>query len=146
MVCSGSKYGDVELPRTKERLSRSGSGVSTQAIVFSVVGISILGVLFFLLMKAKTLSHKQSRAPLTRTLRLNETVTVADELKITLNTIKLRADKYKVSATVFLGGEMIKIINAEDGCEVTYPKEHGYRIALIKSEADSATFSIVKGP
>ena len=133
--------------RAKERSRRSGSVVSTQAIILGVVvGIFIIGVVFFLWIRARMLSHKELQPPLTGTVRLNETLTVGNDLKITLNTILLQADKYRVSATVLLRGEMIKIINVEDGCVVTYPKEHGYRIALIKSETDSATFSIVKNP
>ena len=132
--------------RAKEQSRKSGSDVSTQAIILSVVGIFILGIVSFLWIRERMLSHKELEAPLTGTVQLNETLTVGNDLKITLNTIKRDADKYKVSATVFLGGETIRIINAEIGCEVRYPKEHGYRIALIKSKADSATFSIVKDP
>jgi len=146
MLCSGAEYGDGDLRKAKEQSRKSGSEVSTQAIILSVVGIFILGIVSFLWIRERMLSHKELEAPLTGKLRLNETLTVGNDLKITLKTIRRDMDKYKVSATAFLGGDTIKIINAEVGCEVTYPKEHGYRIALINSEADSATFSIVKVP
>ena len=90
-----------------------------------------------------------SKAPYELTAKLNgPPLNFNNDLTITLIDIKPQGQtgKYQVWAKVFVSGEQEMKIRAIEGYTVVYPTEHGYTIGLIKAEADSARFSIVKNP
>ena len=79
----------------------------------------------------------------------SQTAPVTNDLSITLNDVKERPDPpaLVVMATVVYNDlPEMKISNAQEGYIVSYPKQHGYRIELIKVNATSAKFSITKNP
>jgi hypothetical protein len=79
----------------------------------------------------------------------SQTYPVTDDLSITLTDLKERPDQsgFVVMATVIHTDlPEMEIRNASVGYIVTYPKEHGYNIELIKADAASAKFSITKNP
>ena len=83
----------------------------------------------------------------TMTVMKSQTGRVTDELSITLTDVKERSDPagFVVMATVSYGDlPEMKISNAAEGYIVTYPKEHGYSIELLKANSVSAKFSISK--
>jgi len=82
------------------------------------------------------------------TVKLNETLSVGDDLRITLTEVlRDESAKYRITAKVWLTNQPeMQIRKAEEGSTVTYPKEHGYTIKVLKIEPDSAKFSIAKNP
>jgi hypothetical protein len=83
------------------------------------------------------------------TVMISQTYPVTDDLSITLTDVKERPDPpgFVVMATVSHKDLAdMKIRNASIGSIVTYPKEHGYSIELLKADSASAQFSITKNP
>jgi hypothetical protein len=79
----------------------------------------------------------------------SQTVTVSDDLSITLTDITFEPNppRYKISASVSYTAEPdMQIHDATEGYTVTYPKEHGYSIAVLKADSVSAKLSIKKNP
>lgn len=72
------------------------------------------------------------------------------ELTITLTDVTFQPEPpaYAVTAKVSFNNGLpeMQIRKAKEGYIVTYPKEHGYRIELLKANSDSAKFSISKNP
>lgn len=78
-----------------------------------------------------------------------ETASFGADLKLTLMDLKFHSDppRYTVTAKVNYDDLAdMQLREAEEGAEITYPKEHGYRIKVVKVDAVSAKFSIVKNP
>ena len=112
-----------------------------------VIGVMVLATL------AAGLGYYSSRPKgvwvATITVLKTQTGRVTNDLSISLTNIKERSDPpgYTVMATVtYTGLPDMQISNASEGYIVTYPKEHGYRIELLKANSGSAKFSISKMP
>lgn len=88
-------------------------------------------------------------APFVGSVKLHDSLSIGDHIKITLTDIKPEANnlKYRVWATVFVAGfPEMQIRNAQEGYVVKYPEEHGYTIELVTALSDAAKFSIGKNP
>lgn len=72
------------------------------------------------------------------------------DLTITLTDVTFQSEPptYSVTAKVLFDNGLpeMQIRKASEGYIVTYPKEHGYRIELLKADSVSAKFSIRKNP
>ena len=83
------------------------------------------------------------------TANLNQTLDFGDALQITLTKIEREGNSLTPTVTASVSvkdSPALVIRKAEEGAAVTYPKEHGYTIRILKIEAESARFSIVKDP
>jgi hypothetical protein len=83
------------------------------------------------------------------TLLKSQTVPVSHDLKITLTDISFEPNppRYKVNARVVYDDQPeMQMRDATEGYTVTYPKEGGYMIELLKADSASAKFSIKKNP
>lgn len=83
------------------------------------------------------------------TVMKSQTMSVADDLNITLTDVVFEPNppRYKVNAKVsYAGAPEMQIHDAKEGSIITYPKDHGYDIELLKADSVSAKFSIKKNP
>ncbi|MEK6303419.1 MAG: hypothetical protein AABO41_22140 [Acidobacteriota bacterium] len=98
-------------------------------------------------------AQERSGGPAGRTIRRlmkSETpIPVAENLSMTLIELAFqpKSATYSVTAkVVYKDLPEMQIRDAQEGYIVTYPKEHGYTIELLKADAVSAKFSITKNP
>lgn len=97
----------------------------------------------------KQLAGAQAAWPAEVTIVKSQTLTVSDDLNITLTEVTFEPNppRYKISASGSYKGEPdLQIYDAAEGYTVTYPKEHGYSIAVLKADSVSAKLSIKKNP
>jgi hypothetical protein len=97
----------------------------------------------------KQLEVAQAPWPAEVTIVKSQTLTVSSDLSITLTDVTFEPNppRYKISASVSYKGEPdLEIHDAAEGYMVTYPKEHGYKITILKAESVSAKVSIAKNP
>jgi hypothetical protein len=83
------------------------------------------------------------------TLLKSQTVSVAPDLRITVTDITFEPNppRYKINARVVYDDQPeMQMRDATEGYTVTYPKEGGYMIELLKADSASAKFSIKKNP
>lgn len=119
--------------------------VKHRLAILGAIGIAAVAVAIF----AYYRTHKKGIWIAAVTIKKSQTGPVTDELSITLTDVKERSDPpgFVVMATVsYTGLPDMKIRNASVGYVVTYPKEHGYTIELLKADSESAKFSITKDP
>jgi len=81
------------------------------------------------------------------TVMKSQPLSVSDDLNLTLTDIRFEPDGYRISgkATSKKWPEM-QISNAKEEAVITYPKEHGYDIKILKIDSVSAKVSITKNP
>jgi|GEM_PF-4860768 len=83
------------------------------------------------------------------TILKSEEANFGRDLKITLMDPKFQPNppRYIVTAKIHYDDlEEMQLRDAQEGAEVTYPKEHGYSIKVVKVDAVSAKLSITKNP
>ena len=76
-----------------------------------------------------------------RTLNVGNLTIIVTELKF-----RPEPPGYLVDAKVSYYGSETLVRDAEEGAIITFPKEHGYDIKVVKADSVSAKFSIMKNP